>query len=88
MEGQNGAVANFCERQPSVKLFVVTKSPVDLEGTTEFVGAFMTMGMVDRACTGAGTYTIAEMEVDRIYRGDLLDVSVRAVLDHRQFIKK
>jgi hypothetical protein len=71
-----------------VKVFVVTKSPVDLDGTTEFVGAFYAREAAHHACTGAGTYTIAEMELDRVYRGDLRDVEVKVVLDHRQFTSK
>lgn len=68
-----------------MKLFVVTKSPVDLEGTAELIGAFYAREAARRACTGAGTYTIAEMELDRVYSGDLRDVEVKIVLDHRQF---
>lgn len=67
-----------------MKLFVVTKSPVDLEGTAELVGAFYARAAAHRACIGAGTYTIAEMELDRVYGGDLRDIEVRVVLDHRQ----
>lgn len=69
-----------------MRVFVVTKSPVDLDGTTEFVGAFYAREAAHRACTGAGTYTIAEMELDRVYRsGDPRDVEVKVVIDHRQF---
>lgn len=67
-----------------MKVHVVTKSPVDLPDTTEFVGAFTTREKADAACIGAGQYTIAEMTLDRLYRGDLFDVRMKIVLDHRQ----
>jgi hypothetical protein len=67
-----------------MRVWVVTKSPVDLPGTQEFVGAFTSQAMAENAVVGAGTYTIAGMDVDRRYAGDLLDVYVKHKLDHRQ----
>jgi hypothetical protein len=67
-----------------MKVWVVTKSPVDLPGTQEFIGAFATDRAANDAVLGAGTYTIAEMDVDRRYSGDLLNVHVKHKLDHRQ----
>jgi|GEM_PF-3604361 len=61
-------------------LYAVTKSPVDLEGTVEFIGVFSTRARAIAGCTGAGTYTIAHMQLDRIYRGDLLDVEIHRVV--------
>lgn len=67
-----------------MRVWVVLKSPVDLPDTFEFVGAFTTQDKADKAVRGAGTYKIAEMDVDRRYSGDLLDVHVKHKLDHRQ----
>jgi hypothetical protein len=66
-----------------MKVWVVTKSLVDLPGTQEFIGVFTTVGQVNDAVLGAGTYTIAEMELDRRYAGDLLDVRVIVKLTER-----
>jgi hypothetical protein len=68
-----------------MKIWVVTKSPVDLPDTFEFVGALTAQDRAEKAVLGAGTYTIAEMDVDRRYSGDLLNVHVKHKLDHRQF---
>lgn len=67
-----------------MKVWVVLKSPVDLPDTFEFIGAFTTHSAANDAVLGAGTYTIAEMDVDRRYSGDLLQVHVKHKLDHRQ----
>lgn len=67
-----------------MKVFVVTKSPVDLRDTFEFIGGFSTKDRADAACTGAGTYKIAEVDLDRQYKGDLWNVWLKEVLDHRQ----
>ena len=69
---------------PLMRVWVVTKSPVDLPGVQEFIGAFTTQDKANDAVRGAGTYTIAEMDVDRRYSGDLLNVYVKHKLDHRQ----
>jgi hypothetical protein len=69
---------------PRMKVWVVLKSPVDLPDTFEFIGAFTTHAAANDAVRGAGTYTIAEMDVDRRYSGDLLNVHVKHKLDHRQ----
>lgn len=69
-----------------MRVWVVTKSPVDLPGTQEFIGAFTAQKLAEEAVCGAGTYTIAEMDVDRRYSGDLLNVYVKHKLDHRQII--
>lgn len=66
-----------------MRVWVVTKALADLPGTQEFVGVFTTEGAVEDAVRGAGIYTIAGMETDRRYRGDLREVSVRVLLDHR-----
>jgi hypothetical protein len=68
-----------------VILYIVLKAPVDLEGAAEIVGVFASKTLADAACTGAGTYTVAAVELDRRYSGDLRDVSVTVALDHRQF---
>jgi hypothetical protein len=66
------------------KVWVVLKSPADLPDTVEFIGAFTTHDMAEKAVLGCGTYTIAEMDVDRRYSGDLLRVYVKHKLDVRQ----
>jgi hypothetical protein len=68
-----------------VKVWVVTKSPVDLPDTFEFVGAFTSQALADANCHGAGSYKVAEMQIDRRYSGDLLNVYVRHVLAAKQF---
>lgn len=65
-------------------VWVVLKSPVDLPDTVEFVGVFSTHDLAEKAVIGCGTYTLAEMDVDRRYSGDLLQVWVKHKLDHRQ----
>jgi hypothetical protein len=67
-----------------MKVWVVTKAPVDLPGTQEFIGTFTTEGAANDAVRGAGTYTIAEMEADRRYAGDLRAVRTIVKLDYRQ----
>jgi hypothetical protein len=67
-----------------MKVFVVLKSPAGLPDTFEFIGAFTTHRAANDAVLGCGTYTIAEMDVDRRYSGDLLNVYVKHKLDHRQ----
>jgi hypothetical protein len=67
-----------------MRVWVVTKAPVDLPGTQEFIGAFTTESAADKAVQGAGTYTIAEMEADRRYSGDLRAVQITVKLDCRQ----
>ena len=67
-----------------MRVWVITKAPVDLPGTQEFIGTFTTPGAANEAVRGAGTYTIAEMETDRRYSGDLYSVRVVVNLDHRQ----
>jgi len=67
-----------------MRVWVVTKSPVDLPDTFEFIGAFTSRDLADGAVIGAGTYKIAEMEVDRRYSGDLLNVFLRDKLTSRQ----
>lgn len=55
-------------------LYVVAKSPVDLEGAVEFVGVFTSRTRARGACRGAGTYLILPMQTDHEYRsGTLLD---------------
>lgn len=67
-----------------MRVWVVTKAPVDLPDTQEFIGTFTSGAAADAAILGAGTYTIAEMETDRRYMGDLRTVRVVVKLDHRQ----
>ena len=68
-----------------MKLWVVIKAPVGLEGTAEIVGAFTTHARAEEACRGAGTYTVAEVDADRAYRaGEMLDVRLVRRLDHRE----
>ena len=67
-----------------MKVWVVVKSPVDLPDTFEFVGAFTSSAAANAAVIGAGTYKIAEMDVDRRYSGDLFTVHVKHKLDFRQ----
>jgi hypothetical protein len=69
---------------PRMKVWVVLKSAVDLPHTVEFIGAFTERALADNAVLGAGTYTIAEMDTDRRYSGDLLQVYIKHKLDHRQ----
>ena len=58
-----------------MKLHLVIKSPVGLDGTVQVIGAFTSAALADAACTGAGTHTIYVVEVDRAYGvGQLLDV--------------
>ena len=68
-----------------MKVWVVTKCPVDLPDAFEFVGTFTTAGAADDAVVGAGTYKIAEMDTDRRYSGNLLSVRVVEKLSSRQF---
>lgn len=68
-----------------MKLFVVTKSPVGLDGAAEMVGGFLDREEARAACRGAGTYTIYGVETGRLYgAGNLLDSEVRVVVDHRE----
>jgi hypothetical protein len=63
-----------------MRLFVVTKSPIGLDGTAEIIGAFATQANARKACVGAGAYLIAAVELDKPYgrANRLLDVwSVR-----------
>lgn len=65
--------------------WIVTKTPIDLPGCSEIVGVFEHYERVRVACIGAGTYIIANVVSDRIYKsGELLDVEVVVILDHRQ----
>jgi hypothetical protein len=69
-----------------MSVFIVTKAPVGLEGAAEIVGAFSTASQAEAACTGAGTYTIARVTVDRAYKsGTLLDARLFVVANHREF---
>jgi hypothetical protein len=66
-------------------LFIVTKSPVGLDGAVEIVGAFTDKVLARKACAGAGVYLVAEVTPDRAYRsGTLLDVERIVVVDHRE----
>lgn len=67
-----------------MKIWIVTKSPVDLPDTFEFVGAFSSREAARAACLGAGQFKIACVELNRVYRGDLRDVVMLVHLDHRQ----
>jgi hypothetical protein len=68
-----------------MRVFVVTKSPVDLPGASEFIGAFSTAEMANAAVLGAGVYRVAEMQMNRRYSGDLRDVKVIVKLASAQF---
>lgn len=58
-----------------MRLYVVTKSPVGLDGAAEIVGTFTSRVRAGEACKGAGTYLIAHVALDRAYKsGTLLDV--------------
>lgn len=68
-----------------MKLYLVTKAPIGLEGSAEIIGAFTTSDKANAACIGAGTYTIATVELDRAYRGDLYDVRLKVVTAAAEF---
>jgi hypothetical protein len=60
-------------------LYVVTKSPVGISAQ-ELIGVFTDETKAAGACVGAGTYYVARVEPDRLYKiGTLLDVEVRVV---------
>jgi hypothetical protein len=67
-----------------LKVTVVVKTPVDLDGAFEFIGAFASRQEARAACVGAGTYTIATMMVGRTYRNDLFAVEVIRVMSQRE----
>lgn len=68
-----------------MKLFVVTKAPVGLEGSAQIVGVFTSEAKADAACTGAGTYTIGALDPDRAYGiGQLLDIKRKVVMAARE----
>lgn len=57
-------------------IFVVTKTPVGMDGAVELVGTFSTRQKARDACRGQGTFLIFEPQLDRAYKsGELLDVS-------------
>ncbi len=56
-------------------LWVVTKSPVGLDDAAAIIGSFTSAGAARGALHGAGTYLIARVVPNRVYReGELLDV--------------
>ncbi len=68
-----------------MKLFVVIKAPVGLDGTAQIVGVFSEEYLADAACVGSGTYTIAACDPNRAYPvGTLLDAKRKVVIAARQ----
>lgn len=69
-----------------MKIYVVTKAPVGLYGAPEMIGAYGSTSGFNRmiSTAGPGTYQVHAMDIDRTYRGDLRDVSVKLVVDHRE----
>ena len=64
-----------------MKLWIVTKSPVDLGDAYAIVGVFTHPALANNAVAagGSGNYLIAPVTHDRAYRdGELLDVRVIA----------
>lgn len=60
--------------------FVVTKSPVGLEGTAEIIGVFDTAKLASQACRTPGKYVIANCTTNRAYRtGELLDCAMISI---------
>lgn len=61
----------------TVIIHSVIKSPVDMDGTVQFVGSFTSRERAEAACVGAGSFTIYSAEINRAYpMGRLLDVAV------------
>ena len=72
-------------QQVSVKLWVVSKAPVDLIGAYALRGVYLNRALARQACKTPGTYMIAAMEVNRTYQtGQLIDVEIIDIMDHRQ----
>ena len=63
-----------------MRVFVVLKSPVGLDGAMEIVGSFSSRVRAGDACKGVGTYLIAHVTLDRAYKsGTLLNVELIVV---------
>ena len=78
-------IATEMDSVAGMRVWVVLKSPIDMPDTFEFVGTFTAHEAANAAVCGCGTYTIAEMQLDRRYSGDLLQVQIMHKLSSLQF---